>query len=229
MQVIAQIKEVRCGRAKDFARGSRSAIEKSPQRGAVAVGELGLAGDEVGDTTVHGGIDKALHCYAFEHYAYWQSILPKTAVPLQAGAFGENLSLIGLTEGQVCIGDIWQMGSAECVVSQGRQPCWKLNERFAVADMALRVQESLRCGWYLRVRQTGALQAGDQVYLLERPYPEWSIERMLAIIHQGVCDAALLRSLLDLPLPPSWQRLFSRRLQTGAVEDWQPRLFGKTV
>lgn len=227
MQPIGIVKEVRCGKAKAFARGSRSAIDKQPQGGAVAVGQAGLAGDEVGDARVHGGVDKAVHCYALAHYAAWQQLLPRAAIPLQAGAFGENFCIEGLDEDAVCLGDEWRVGSAVFAVSQGRQPCWKLNERFGVADMALRVQDSLRCGWYLRVLETGAVQAGDTVYLLKRPYPDWPLARLLRLIAGGDCRPEVMQAVLALPLPPSWRKLFARRLETGVVEAWQPRLFGQ--
>ena len=112
-------------------------------------------------------------------------------------------------------------------VSQGRQPCWKLNDRFGLPDMALRVQTSLRAGWYLRVLQVGQVQAGDTVWLLARPHPEWPIDRLLRVIAERDCAPETLREILTLPLPPSWHRLFTRRLESASVEDWSSRLVGK--
>ena len=125
------------------------------------------------------------------------------------------------------MGDIWQIGTARFQVSQGRQPCWKLNERFGIADMALQVQQSLRCGWYLRVLETGQIQAGDPIFLLERPFPDWPLTRILQLIDSRNCDEHAMREALRLPLPSSWQRLFEQRLLTGTCEDWQRRLFGQ--
>ena len=125
------------------------------------------------------------------------------------------------------MGDIWQIGTARFQVSQGRQPCWKLNERFGIADMALQVQQSLRCGWYLRVLETGRIQAGDPIFLLERPFPDWPLTRILHLIDSRNCDEHALRDPLRLPLPSSWQHLFEQRLLTGTCEDWQRRLFGQ--
>ena len=126
----------------------------------------------------------------------------------------------------MCIGDEWQIGTARFAVSQGRQPCWKLNERFGIADMSLRVQQSLRCGWYLRVLAAGEVASGDEVFLLSRPFLEWSVARVLALIDSRCCDADEMRAVLRLPLPESWARLFARRLETGGCEDWDRRLFG---
>lgn len=227
--LIGEVRAVLTGSARPYTRaGSRSAIAKASQAGPVAVATLGLAGDEQGDLRVHGGPEKAVHCYAWTHYARWQASLPPAATPLlqQPGAFGENLSLDGLDEHGACIGDRWQIGSAQFEVSQGRQPCWKLNDRFGVPDMARRVQDSGLAGWYLRVTRPGVLRAGDSVQLLARPHPDWSVARLLQLIAERSCDPALLDAVLALPLPPSWQRLFTRRREQGQAEDWAARLLG---
>lgn len=226
---IGAVRAVLTGRALPYTRpGSRSAIAKAPHTGPVAVATLGLAGDEQGDLRVHGGPDKAVHCYAWAHYAQWLASLPPAAAPLlqQPGAFGENLSLDGLDEHGACIGDRWQIGSAQFEVSQGRQPCWKLNDRLKVPDMARRVQDSGLAGWYLRVTQPGVLRAGDSVQLLARPHPDWSVARLLQLIAERSCDPAVLDAVLALPLPPSWRRLFARRRDEGHAEDWAGRLQG---
>lgn len=229
---IGSVRAVLTGRAMAYTRpGSRSAIHKRRREGVVAVGPLGLEGDEQGDLRVHGGPDKAVHCYAWAHYPHWREQLAGTAPDLgllaRPGAFGENLSLdAGLDEHSACIGDRWRIGSAVFELSQGRQPCWKLNDRFGVPDMALRVQRSARAGWYLRVLQAGHLQAGDTVWLLARPHPAWPVARLLQAIAERQCEPDTLREILALPLPPSWRKLFLRRLESGEVEGWAPRLEG---
>ncbi|MBS0509026.1 MAG: MOSC domain-containing protein [Proteobacteria bacterium] len=229
---IATLRALLTGRALPYTRpGSVSGIAKQPRSGPVSVGPLGLAGDEQGDPRVHGGPDKAVHCYAWAQYQPWRQELTGNATAQallsQPGAFGENFCLDGLDESQVCLCDQWQVGSARLEISQGRQPCWKLNDRFGVPDMALRVQTSLRTGWYLRVLQPGQVQAGDGVWLQARPYPEWPIARLLRAIAERDCTPETLREILTLPLPPSWHRLFTRRLESAAAEDWSSRLVGK--
>lgn len=204
-----------------------SAIDKKPVIGPVQVHTQGLEGDEQADMRVHGGEDKALHCYAWRHYATWQAELPANPLLNAPGAFGENLSIDGLDESSVCIGDRWQVGSAVLVVTQGRQPCFKLNLRFGVPDMAVRVQRTLRAGWYLRVEQPGELQAGDEMVLIERPHPEFTIGRLLALIRDRSTRAEELEPVLELPLPESWRRLFEQRLRSGSVEDWARRMQGR--
>ena len=228
---IGILRAVLTGTARPYTRpGSVSAIDKQPRSGPVAVGPLGLAGDEQGDTRVHGGPHKAVHCYAWEQYQPWRDELaahPQALALLQRpGAFGENFSVQGIAEASVCLGDQWRVGGALLEVSQGRQPCWKLNDRFGVPGMALRVQTSLRTGWYLRVLEGGEVREGDTVWLTARPHPDWPLARIMRAIAERDCTPALLRQLLTLPLPPNWERLFSRRLDSGHVEDWGSRLDG---
>ena len=228
---IGSVRAVLTGRARPYTRpGSLSAIDKRPCSGPVAVGPLGLEGDEQGDLRVHGGPHKAVHCYAWEQYQPWRAELVGNATAqhllTRPGAFGENFSTEGLDEANVCLGDQWRVGNAVLEVSQGRQPCWKLNDRFEVPGMALRVQTTLRTGWYLRVLRPGSVRAGDAIHLLARPHPGWPLARILRAIAEGDCTPPLMRQLLALPLPPNWERLFQRRLDSGQVEDWGPRLEG---
>jgi len=214
--------------------GATSAIAKRPVAQPVAIGPLGLAGDAQADLRVHGGPDKAVHLYTWDHYPAWWDELgdaPGPAQPLlQApGAFGENLAVTGVDEAGVCVGDHWRAGTALLVVTQGRQPCWKLNLRFAVPDMAARVQQSLRAGWYCRTLHSGVVQAGDALELLERPHPGWTVQRLLALIRDRECHPDVLGAVLALPLPPSWHKLFARRLEQGRTEDWSRRLTGQAA
>ncbi len=215
------------GHAKPYARpGSFSGIDKHLRTGSVQIGELGLSGDEQGDTRVHGGPDKAVHHYAFEHYAQWQEELGPLVLLQAPGAFGENISTHGLDEGNVCIGDQFVLGGALLEVSQGRQPCWKLNDRFDVADMARRVQSTGRTGWYYRVLQAGSATTGDLLALKERPHPDWTLRRLGTLLFDRVLDPAALEPALLLPLVPSWRKLVERRLQQREVEDWSRRIDG---
>ena len=224
---LGQVRSVLTGSIRPLgARQVPSAIDKQAVKGPQAVHELGLAGDQQADRRVHGGIDKAVHCYAWSHYAWWQERYPQQPLFGQPGAFGENLSLDGMTENDVCIGDVLQIGSARFTVSQGRQPCFKLNLRFELPDMAAQVQDSLRAGWYLRVLQEGTLQAGDSVTLLERPHPDYSVATLLALIRDRETRPALLDPVLQLPLPDSWRKLFAHRRAAGEVEDWARRMQG---
>lgn len=207
-------------------RGVASGIDKHALSGPVAVRINGLAGDEQGDRKHHGGPEKAIHHYPFDHYAAWRQNHPGIAWRLGAeGAFGENLSTEGMTEEDVCIGDIYRLGTALVEVSQGRQPCWRLNERFADREMARHVQESGRTGWYYRVLEEGAVSAGDAIVLQDRPAGTMSLGRIIRILYRETLDAEALSALSALPgLSESWRTLAKRRLASMKVEDWSRRL-----
>ncbi|MBN3560998.1 MOSC domain-containing protein [Aliamphritea spongicola] len=225
--VPGKVEVVLTGKAAPYSRpGKSSAIHKIPVTGAVEVMELGLAGDEQADLRVHGGPHKAVHIYPREHYSDWQEALGYRAVLEEAGAFGENLSSRGLTEETVCMGDQYRIGSVLFEVSQGRQPCWKLNDRFDCKTMAKQVQDTRRTGWYFRVLEPGTLQAGDDIVLVSRPWPQWSLARFMGLIYDGVLDAPQLREALQLPLVESWEKLLKKRLEKAEVEDWSPRIDG---
>ena len=215
------------GRTRPFGpSGELSGIDKQALDAPVSLSASGLAGDEQGDTRYHGGSEKALHHYAAEHYGWWRDELPEVAPSCwKAGAFGENLSTTGLTEGTVCVGDIFRLGTARIQVSQARQPCWKLNLRFACKNMAERVQAARRTGWYYRVLEGGEIAPGARLSLLERPCPDWPLARLLHYFYRDMLDQDALRALAALEtLSPSWRTLAEQRLLTGKIEDWQRRL-----
>lgn len=143
------------------------------------------------------------------------------------GAFGENISTEGPTEAEVAVGDIFRLGTALVQVSQGRQPCWKLNRRFGVADMARRVQESGRTGWYYRVLQPGVVAPGDRLELVDRVAPEWTLGRLWHALYVDRLNLGELQGIAGLDvLAEGWRRYAIRRLESGRVEDWSRRLEG---
>lgn len=208
--------------------GKPSGIDKSASAGPVRIGFEGLDGDEQADRRNHGGPEKAVHHYPLDHAPAWRADLPGApALVERPGAFGENLSTHGLTEADICVGDLWRAGTALLQVSQARQPCWKLNARFGVTDMAVRVQKTGRTGWYYRIIETGTVRAGDDLALVERAHPDWPLSRLLRVFYVDRLDRAALAEIAALPsLSTSWRTLAARRLDKGQVEDWKPRLQG---
>lgn len=179
------ILSINCGKSLPFREDVSSAIGKLPVEGRVRIGPLGLAGDEQADLTVHGGPDKAIHHYPHDHYAWWNDALGGSALLEAAGAFGENVASEGLTEEEVCIGDRWRLGTGLVEVSQGRQPCWKLDHRFGGLPVLARMVKSRRCGWYYRVIEEGQVGAGDMLELVDRPFPDWSVARVFGLLVGG--------------------------------------------
>jgi MOSC domain-containing protein YiiM len=212
------------------ARGRLSAIVKAPLAGPWTIGATGLSGDEQADLVNHGGAEKAVHHYPRDHYANWAAELPQVAPMLEkAPAFGENISTLGLTEANVHIGDVYRLGGAHLQVSQGRQPCWKLNARFGVPDMARRVQSSGRTGWYYRVLQPGEIRPGDSLDLVDRPQPGWPLARITDLLYHRTLAFDDLNILAEIPeLAAGWRKLAARRIENRIVESWDKRL-GETT
>lgn len=204
-----------------------SGIAKQPREGKLWLSHVGFQGDEQGDLRHHGGIEKAVHHYPFDHYPLWREEIGDKIVLEQAGAFGENISTIGLTEKEVAIGDRFRLGEALIEVSQGRQPCWKLNIRFDVPDMAKRVQQTGRSGWYYRVVEEGFVECGDNLILQDRLAPEWTLHRLWHVLYVDVLNYDELSAMAELQhLPDGWRRYAIKRLQNRKVEDWTNRLIG---
>lgn len=179
--------------------GQISGIFKRPVRGAVQLTVEGLAGDHQGDRRHHGGAQKALHHFPAEHYAAFVRRWPQLGDLLCPGTLGENLSTHGMTERQVCIGDIFGFGTARIQVSQPRQPCWKISHRLGVDEASLFVAQQGLTGWYYRVLDAGTVQAGDVLELLERPAPELSLARYWQVINAHRPNAELLRQIAAAP------------------------------
>lgn len=202
-----------------------SAIAKTPAHNAIFLGKEGLATDRQGDRKHHGGPDKAIHHYSIDHYQKWLEEIGERDVMTRPGAFGENFSSTGLDETQVAIGDVFSVGGAIVQVSQGRQPCWKLNLRFDVPNMAQRVQQCGRTGWYYRVLQQGLVEAGDELVPLDRSSPEWTIDRVRRLFYLDPLNFDGLAALAALPhLAEEWRNYARQRMETRQVEDWAPRL-----
>ena len=126
---------------------------------------INLEGDDQADRTVHGGPDKAVYAYSADHLADWADELQRDVGP---GWFGENLTVAGATEGDVCIGDRWAWGDAVLEVCQPRSPCFKLTMRTQVRDIARRLTGSGRCGWYLRVVEPGSVAVAGPITVVAR-------------------------------------------------------------
>lgn len=224
MTSIVRIEGLFAGRAEElWPDKPPSAIRKVPVEAPVEIGAHGLIGDAQADLNVHGGPEKALHHYPAEHYPTWCAELDRS--DLVPGGFGENISTKGMTETSVCIGDIFTLGSATVQISQGRQPCWKLNAHTGDDRMAWRFQKSGRTGWYYRVLSPGKVQPGDTLMLVDRPHPDWTVKSVtIARLSRKVTpeDAAVLADMSELA--EGWRLAFARMAQGDLREDVRGRL-----
>jgi MOSC domain-containing protein YiiM len=187
-----------------------TAIHKAPVAGPVEVRRLNLVGDRQADLSVHGGPDKAVYVYTSEHYAFWRDELPAVALPW--GAFGENLTVEGLSETELRVGDELRIGTAEFIVTQPRLPCYKLNVRFQRPDMVKRFLRSGRTGFYLAVLREGHIAAGDTVAVIPTDRSAIGVTEVVTLYTKKGANGELLqRALATAALPDSWRDYFQAR------------------
>ncbi|MCU0890779.1 MAG: MOSC domain-containing protein [Sandarakinorhabdus sp.] len=191
-----------------------SAYWRQSVAGPIAVGELGLAGDRVGNTKVHGGPEKAVYAYPLSGHAAWARDFPAIADRLGPGAMGENLVVDGLDEASVHLGDIIRCGTATLQVAQIREPCSTLAAALGTPAVVKAMVKSGRCGWYCRVLEAGEIAAGDAHEVIERPNPAWPINRFTPIAAGTAGTQGELAELAELAgLSAYWRLKLARRLQ----------------
>lgn len=189
---------------------AKSGITKSPVERAVRLTKLGFEGDEQADLEHHGGPDKAICVYSYEHYPHWEEVLGRS---LDYGAFGENFTLGKINEHDVRVGDLFRIGSAVVQVSQPRQPCWKLAMKWGLDELPLLVTNSGATGFYFRVAETGEVRVGDELSLLQ-PHPDGvTVAEANRVMHHDRDDAEGIRRLLAVDaLSASWVNTLTKRL-----------------
>lgn len=228
-----KVSSIQIGRVRAFQDESgkqwESAIVKTKVTGPAEVGKLKIVGDEQADLRHHGGADKAVLAYSEDHFQAWAAVdlLENSSWRPHAGSFGENLTISGQVETDVCIGDVYQVGRSRLEVSQPRQPCWKLSRRWKIPRLAVYVQENGRTGWYLRVLDAGTMSAGDSLELLARPNPDWTIARAHAIMHAKPRNIHDDLALSKCPaLSQSWSDQLTKRALKANAKSESARLFG---
>ncbi|MEO5861602.1 MAG: MOSC domain-containing protein [Burkholderiales bacterium] len=181
----------------------KTGIFKIPAMNPVRVTRLGLANDVQVDKAVHGGVDRAVYAYPIEHYAAWRTELrPGVLERFGYGAFGENLTIEGLLENEVCVGDELTIGSAKLMVQSPRIACFKLATKLGIADMPRRFGVSGRSGFYLRVVEEGAVKSGDEIVIASRADDAISVADFNRLLTTDPHEHKLLEAALatfDLP------------------------------
>jgi MOSC domain-containing protein YiiM len=187
-----------------------TSFDKERLSGPVEVTLDGLRGDEVADKVNHGGRERAVCAYPSSWFATWRK---ECGVTFSPGAFGENLTIEGLDEDSVSIGETHRIGSVILQVNQPRSPCWKISRRWLIKDLTSRVHSTMRTGWFYRVLEPGVLSVGDEIEILDRPYPQWSVRETYAIVQHRRHDAETAAALIECELlKQGWRDRLSRRL-----------------
>ncbi|MET0351126.1 MAG: MOSC domain-containing protein [Rhizobacter sp.] len=175
--MTATLLSVNRAKATEIQVGGRpvlTGIHKRSVDGPVAVRPMGLDGDEQADLSVHGGLSKAVYAYPSEHYPFWQTVRAQAKVagwddPLPHGAMGENLTIAGLLETQVWVGDLLKFPDCTLAVSEPRFPCFKFNAAMGFNQAVKLMAANGWCGFYLAVREPGTLTAGQGFEVIPGP------------------------------------------------------------
>ena len=212
---VMRVISVNVGQPKEVAWKGRkvtTGIFKEPVEGRVAVGRLNIEGDRQADLTVHGGPERPIYAYPAEYYHFWREQFPEMELPW--GMFGENLTIEGLLDETVHIGDRFQVGSAHVVVTQPRVPCYKLDLKFGRDDMLKRFLQSGLTGFHFAVRKEGNVAAGDSITLLHRDDHQVSVADITRLYREEKYNADLLQKVVDVEvLPERWREYFMERLR----------------
>ncbi|WP_246116215.1 MOSC domain-containing protein [Denitromonas halophila] len=198
--------------------GQMTGMFKTRLDAPVLCSREGLVGDKQADRRYHGGPDKAVHLYPADHYARLVAAFPALAGQVGPGTLGENLSVAGVDETQVCLGDVFALGDCRLQITQSRRPCWKIDHRLGVSGASRRVADEGITGWYFRVLDEGVIAPGDDMMLVERPNPDISLARLWAVetAHRPAVDEvrALSRAA---GLSAGWAKKLAQRA------DWLER------
>jgi MOSC domain-containing protein YiiM/ferredoxin-NADP reductase len=216
---------LRAGKIKKL--GSfESAISKIPLSGRIEITKGGIKNDEHAYEP-HRSPDKALLHYCTIHYDDWKKEIPASEPLFKPGGFGENLFSTEIDETTVCIGDRIAIGEVVVEVTENRAPCYKLNHRFEIKDMAKRAQTLFRTGWLYRIIKPGFVQAGDMIRLLDRPYPEWTVARIMYYLYIDTTNVDIMKQIVEIPpLGFEIKDKFKARLAKGVTEDQNGRMYG---
>ncbi|GIP58543.1 MOSC domain-containing protein [Paenibacillus woosongensis] len=198
-------------------------IFKRPSDEPLFLSWFNFEGDGQADLVHHGGREKAVCVYPYEHYPYWEKELGRA---LEYSAFGENLTTRGLLETEVCIGDIFHLGEAVVQVSQPRQPCYKLSVKYGAPDMPLKVQETGYTGFYFRVLQEGLVSRLDGLHLIDRHPKAITVSYANKIMHREKNNLEGIAKILEVEeLSDNWRKTLTKRLE-GSETDTRERLKG---
>ena len=189
----------------------QTASFKEPTQEPVFVSFMGMDGDEVADTLHHGGVDKAVFANSYENYPLWEKFLHVSPLPM--GALAENLTLSGVHERTVCLGDIHHIGSVILRVSQPRKPCWKIAKRWNAKHFTEEIYTSGLSGWYYQVLQEGLVCKNDTIFLKEKGKGGISILEANHAFKDPQASLQRLKTILSIPLlAPSYLESIEKRV-----------------
>ena len=220
------VKDLFCGKDKKITNSKRKEFNSSYQKkllnnSSYAISHTGFILDEQSDKENHGGEDKAICAYSFDYYQYLENTYN---ISLPMCAFGENLSLQGVSDGEICLGDRFAYGEVTLEVSQPRQPCWKISTIVGIKNLTSIVVKEFKTGFYFRVIKSGEVTPKDTLELLSRDYPKFTIEYINKIAYNAKDNQENIKEVLKCPkLADAYRVSITKRYKDkqSGLQDWQ--------
>ncbi|EJR61734.1 hypothetical protein IIO_02642 [Bacillus cereus VD115] len=226
MNKLYEVLSLNIGFPKEVMYGGKliyTGINKTKTKEPIYLSFLKFKGDGQADLVHHGGVDKAVCVYSSEHYSYWEETLNQD---LEYGAFGENITVSGMREEDVCIGDTFELGEAIVQVTQPRQPCFKLAKKYNIPKLPLYFQETGYTGFYFRVLKEGWVSPVDTLKLLKSDRISITVAFANRIMHKEKQNIEGIKKILEVhALSTSWRKTFEKRLR-GEEINTKERLEG---
>jgi len=174
-----------------------------------------IVGDKCFNLKYHGGLNRVLHQYSSDHYSYWGRKFTK--IHFYRGCLGENLSASGMDETTVCIGDIYKIGSVECVVTEPRKPCVTINQKLDEKTLFQNILKEGKTGWFYKILKEGDIKRGDDIELISRSYPHLKLNKCTSIL-TGNKDAELLNQMIQNSiLSETWRSIAQKKIDSLGV------------
>jgi MOSC domain-containing protein YiiM len=192
-----------------------TATKKDPVENSLIINKESLEGDKVANLKYHGGPDRVIHHYSLEQYEYLKSIFPEHKDLFIPGSYGENLTTDKLTEKDLCIGDIFKLGSAKLQLTEGRKPCGTIDLTYGLKGVLKEILLSGRYGWFYKVLEEGEAKLDDDLIFLERPYPRLSLQKSIVELFQNKDkDLIFLKEVYECPaLSSRWKDYIKKELE----------------
>ncbi|CAA6802345.1 MAG: MOSC domain-containing protein [uncultured Sulfurovum sp.] len=220
------VKQIYCGQDESLKNAKGKTYHSSYKKVALnkpayEINENGFKLDNQSDKESHGGIDKAICVYPLKSYRYLEE---KYDITLPTCTFGENLSILGVDDSDICLGDKFAYGETIVEVSQPRQPCWKISSIVGIKKLTAMVVKEYKSGFYLRVLQTGKIRPQDKLELISRDYPKLSIEFINQVAFNAKENQENIKEVLECnKLAEAYQVSLQKRYKEKEVglQEWQ--------
>lgn len=213
------------GKPKNLSKNFISAINRVQQTSKVQLSFHQLEGDEVADKEHHGGDNRVIHQYALESYAFFQEQYPAQAALFVPGSIGENIISEHWNDANVCIGDVFQLGTCKLQVTEPRKPCRTIDMKYGIKGIARKIQEHQKTGWFFKVLEEGSFDSKDEMIRLENKWPKLTVAKVTKELLVERKNSTMLKELSEHPvLSDNWRKPAQLFLEKGQYKSDTNRL-----